>query len=282
VTPNYGTPTGLSNGYAFSYDVTFTQISAAVSTSETWDFYPFVPFGAGSPMTVTTVAFNYAGSNSITIDSWTDNLNFPLTTPTMASNIATSNYNVSAAQKNATWHLQFFFVDDAPAQTASYGPLCFGRITDANSSTWYRNVRPWAINIKHVISQRADVTILNNVINPDRGEKTSPYYFLSKDSTVTIMVFDLSGDVITVHSRGPQKAGGEGHLLHPADRKRHRRVSQGARGAVANPFGPERARLQIRITCRLNARPTSRWFRCCSRRRAASSPASVLSKQSDR
>ncbi|HUX12356.1 MAG TPA: FlgD immunoglobulin-like domain containing protein, partial [Spirochaetia bacterium] len=100
--------------------------------------------------------------------------------------------------------LQFFFEDNA---TNPANPLFYGRITDSTSSTWYRNIRPWSIDIRHVISQRGDVTILNNVINPDRGQKTSLYYTLPKDSTVTIMVFDLGGDVITVLSRGPQKAG---------------------------------------------------------------------------
>ena len=59
---NSGSPTGLSNGIAFSYDISFAQLYrlGELGNSQTWNFYPFVPLGAGTPMTATTNAFNYA------------------------------------------------------------------------------------------------------------------------------------------------------------------------------------------------------------------------------
>ncbi len=124
---NSGTPTGLSSGYAFSYDITFAQLSAAVSTAETWDFYPFVPYGSGSPMTATTNAFNYAGSNTIVVNAWDDNLGvsqgvagFP-----MGSGTATNTYTVSSAQTNATWHLQIATTGNLGGRASGAAELYF-------------------------------------------------------------------------------------------------------------------------------------------------------------
>ena len=103
---NSGAPTGLSNGYAFSYDITLAQLV----TSDTWDLYPFVPFGSGTPMTVTTNAFNYAGTGNIVINLWNDNLGADqgkASFPMGAGTVNTPTFPVSAAQTNATWHLQF-------------------------------------------------------------------------------------------------------------------------------------------------------------------------------
>ncbi len=155
------------------------------------------------------------------------------------------NWVIPSTDSNIYNHasLQFFFED-----TTVTPPLYYGRITDATSPTWYRNVRPWTIDIEHVISQRANVTILNNVINPDKGQKTSLYYTLPNSGLVTIMVFDLAGDVVSILYHG-QLAGGrpfdhlERHesagagggardILHPRRGGRHRRVSESARGAV--------------------------------------------------
>jgi flagellar hook assembly protein FlgD len=51
------------------------------------------------------------------------------------------------------------------------------------------------------------VTILHNVINPLRGEKTNLHYVVDKPGYVTITVFDLSGDIVNVLYRGQQAAG---------------------------------------------------------------------------
>jgi len=114
------------------------------------------------------------------------------------------NWVISSTNSNIYNHanLQFFFADNTVSP-----PLYYGRMTNANSPTWYLNVRPWTIDVMHVISQRANVTILNNVINPDKGQKASLYYTLPNPSLVTIVVFDLSGDIVSILYRGQISAG---------------------------------------------------------------------------
>jgi hypothetical protein len=70
-----------------------------------------------------------------------------------------------------------------------------------------RTARPWSWKVRDLRAQRGDVTILNNVINPLRGEKTGLYYSLSNAGYVTITVFDLKGDIVNVLYRGQRAAG---------------------------------------------------------------------------
>ena len=138
---NSGTPTGLSSGNAFSYDVELAQLAATGDgvTAETWNFYPFVPLGAGTPMTATTNAFNYALTGNITINLWNDNLGVSQGTGTfpMGSSNATNTYAVSAAQTNATWHLQF-------STTGTWG----GRALRAQQSSTSPSAAPFSRYIR--------------------------------------------------------------------------------------------------------------------------------------
>jgi hypothetical protein len=85
--------------------------------------------------------------------------------------------------------------------------LYCARLPNPNAADWYRNVQPWEITIHDIVQQRANVTITNNVINPDRGERTNLTYVMTAAGKVTITVFDLKGDVITVLYSGDQTAG---------------------------------------------------------------------------
>ncbi|TVR32757.1 MAG: T9SS C-terminal target domain-containing protein, partial [Spirochaetaceae bacterium] len=73
--------------------------------------------------------------------------------------------------------------------------------------TWFRNVRPFSFNVAEVLRQRGAVSILNNVINPENGERTFLHYELSRAGTVSINVFNLAGDLVDVLQRGRQQAG---------------------------------------------------------------------------
>jgi hypothetical protein len=95
--------------------------------------------------------------------------------------------------------LEFFF---------EIGGVYCGRLERPNASDWYRSVRPWVIDIREPVRQRGGVTILNNVINPLRGESVKVVYELSSAGMVVIMVFDLKGDIVDVLQRG-RKDGGE-------------------------------------------------------------------------
>ena len=68
-------------------------------------------------------------------------------------------------------------------------------------------VRPFGYDLHSIIAQRGEVTITNNVINPVAGQVASLHYVQPGTGAVTITVFDLSGNVITVLARGQQAAG---------------------------------------------------------------------------
>lgn len=72
---------------------------------------------------------------------------------------------------------------------------------------WYRRVRPFGFSIRELLTQRSGVTILNNVIDPTKGERTRLNYILSSAGQVTITVFTLDGDVVQVLQRGRQNPG---------------------------------------------------------------------------
>lgn len=86
-------------------------------------------------------------------------------------------------------------------------PLYCGRLPDPNAADWYRSVQPWSFNIRDVRLQRGGVSILNNVINPTRGETVKLHYVLPQSGMVTILVFDLKGDIVNVLYRGRRNAG---------------------------------------------------------------------------
>jgi len=85
--------------------------------------------------------------------------------------------------------------------------LYCAQVRDDTASNWYRQVIPWAIRIRDVAVQAGNVSILNNILNPNNGDNTSIYYELRTGGVVTVQVFDLSGDTVAVLQRGFQNAG---------------------------------------------------------------------------
>ncbi len=84
------------------------------------------------------------------------------------------------------------------------GDLFCARLLDEDDP---RTIIPWSFSIKDITRQAAGVTILNNVINPENGEKTILTYDLATSGMVVINVFNLSGDLVDVLHRGAQGAG---------------------------------------------------------------------------
>jgi hypothetical protein len=74
-------------------------------------------------------------------------------------------------------------------------------------SNWFRLVKPFSFNIQDVKLQRSSVTILNNVIDPTKGEFVRVSYQLAKSGPVTVQVFTLDGDLVQVLYRGSRAAG---------------------------------------------------------------------------
>ncbi|MCD6123327.1 MAG: hemagglutinin, partial [Spirochaetales bacterium] len=68
-------------------------------------------------------------------------------------------------------------------------------------------IQPWVIPIRDIVRQKAGVTILNNVINPTRGEKTVINYTTARSGLVTVQVFNLEGDIVQILHRGRQVKG---------------------------------------------------------------------------
>ncbi|MBN1798816.1 MAG: T9SS type A sorting domain-containing protein, partial [Spirochaetales bacterium] len=82
------------------------------------------------------------------------------------------------------------------------------RLARPNASDWYRSVKPWGFGIHRAEgNQKGNVTIYNNVINPNAGEQVKLHYILKRSGSVTIQVFTLSGDIVDVLFRGSLGAG---------------------------------------------------------------------------
>jgi hypothetical protein len=78
------------------------------------------------------------------------------------------------------------------------------RLQDA---TDVRSVAPWSFAVREVVSQRGGVTILQNVIDPSIGERSTLTFALDRAGLVTILVTNLAGDVVDILLRGPQPVG---------------------------------------------------------------------------
>jgi len=94
---------------------------------------------------------------------------------------------------------QFFFEDS--------NGLLYARVGDSSASNWYRSVRPWSFLIRNVRQQTAQVSILDNVINPHRGDKVELHYILEKGGRYEIKVFTLAGDYVAGLYRGYRSPG---------------------------------------------------------------------------
>lgn len=77
----------------------------------------------------------------------------------------------------------------------------------STDTLWYQHIVPWSFQLHTIISQRGGVSILNNVIDPDKAQTTTLQYTLTATSAVTVTVFDLSGAIVNVLVRTSQTAG---------------------------------------------------------------------------
>jgi hypothetical protein len=135
----------------------------------------------------------------------------PLATPS-------SEYD-SAAAGNELNRLREYFISEGNKQVRNRadfefffkmpgtgGDLYAARLAD-RSRPWYRNVRPWAFELREIFAQRANVTITNNVINPNQGERATLTYVLDRSGLVRINVFNVAGDLIDILESGRKEAG---------------------------------------------------------------------------
>jgi hypothetical protein len=85
-----------------------------------------------------------------------------------------------------------------------YGDLYCARLTNPADIT---SLAPWSFNISETKKQRGGVTILNNVIDSNKREKTILEVEVPKAGNIVIQVFTMDGNVVKVLDRG-RKGGG--------------------------------------------------------------------------
>jgi hypothetical protein len=76
-------------------------------------------------------------------------------------------------------------------------------------SDWYRHVRPFSFFFHNIVLQRGGATILNNVIDPTKGDTVRLSYQLSSAGSVTVTVFTLDGDVVARLANSSSQAAGD-------------------------------------------------------------------------
>jgi hypothetical protein len=90
---------------------------------------------------------------------------------------------------------------------ATGAALFTASVVDPTALDWYRHLTPWSFQLHKFLPQRGGVQILNNVINPSKGDLATLQYTLGKSGAVTVTVFDLSGSIVNVLVRGTQAPG---------------------------------------------------------------------------
>ncbi len=105
----------------------------------------------------------------------------------------------------------FFLHLDAPGSIPATDPLYVARLDIAPGAPvptdWYRLVRPFSLRIRDIEPQKGGVTIMNNVIDPGKGETARLNYRLAEAGRVTVLVLTLDGDVVRALYRGTRAAG---------------------------------------------------------------------------
>jgi hypothetical protein len=108
--------------------------------------------------------------------------------------------------------IEFFFrftSQGNPSSDLYIGRIDIPRGAQTLPEEWYRLVRPFGFDIQDIRLQRGGVTILNNVINSDRGEIAYIRYNLVRPGRVTIQVYTLDGALVKSIRRNEFRERGE-------------------------------------------------------------------------
>ena len=108
-----------------------------------------------------------------------------------------------------TFHINAGNVETTDARYIDFqfriGSLNAASVTDTEDP---RTVSAWRIGLEtDIIAQRSNVTILNNVIYPSKDERSIITYDLKKPGYVSVVVFDINGNIIRTIQRGRQGVG---------------------------------------------------------------------------
>ena len=70
-----------------------------------------------------------------------------------------------------------------------------------------RELSVWKAPLKAIKTQKNGMTILNNVIDPTKGQQTQVFYTMAKSGVITVQVFALDGSLVRVLQSGRQAPG---------------------------------------------------------------------------
>lgn len=99
-----------------------------------------------------------------------------------------------------------------------------------------RILATWSFTIADIKQQKAGVTILNNVIDPAKGEETRIIYSVSRRGNVTVLVSDANANLVDVLQRGVLEEG-EYHNIWDGRNRGGRKVAPGI--YFVRVIGPE-------------------------------------------
>ena len=104
-------------------------------------------------------------------------------------------------------------------------------IITVDNETYFRDGRngsnPWSFNIKSIIMQKNNISILENLLNPRKGDRAIVFYSLSKSSKVDIEVYTLSGEKIVSLFDGHQNAGWQSPVYWDGKNEHGNEVGEG-------------------------------------------------------
>ncbi len=179
ITSSYATPGSLSITVKFD-----AGVAGSLKRGKLWlppftttDYNGLVPYADSAAHTVTAVADMP--------NAWLRDTVFPSTDSLIVSGNT----------------IEFFY------EIAGAIPLLCANLPNPNASNWYDSIQPWAFKLQSIVTQRGNVSILSNVINPNSGDKTNLVYTLTQGGMVTINVFNLAGDLVTTLFRGQRSPG---------------------------------------------------------------------------
>lgn len=123
------------------------------------------------------------------------------------------NFTIPASDPRIVSGAQVGFFFTFEPVVAGQQPLFAARLDmtagSAVPADWYRRLKPFGFAIHDVSLQKGGATILNNVIDPTKGETARLSYQLPGDGSVTITVFTLDGDVVARLANSQSQAAGD-------------------------------------------------------------------------
>jgi hypothetical protein len=113
-------------------------------------------------------------------------------------------FNIPVSESDGNKYIILVFSINSGANTW----YCYRPLYAANSSdTLFYQCESYMVKLRRIVTQNNNTTILNNVINPVKGETTKLMYVLNNEGPVSIVVYDLNSDVVKVLKQETESSG---------------------------------------------------------------------------